>query len=138
MNLNGKRIFVIEDDPTSLAVISTLLRRSGAVVEFDAWGYRTLERLGDQPPFDLIILDLALPRDVSGYSLYDSFRDIPEIAHVPVVIVTAADPSTEMNTAREKGLAGFISKPINYSTFTQALASVLEGKQVWGDTVVTR
>jgi CheY-like chemotaxis protein len=133
MLLSGKRIFIVEDDPTNLAVIRTILTKHGAEISFDTWGDAMFDKLHRFQPFHLILLDLALPRGVSGFNIYDQLRAKPEFAGIPVVIVTAADPSTEMNKAREKGLNGFISKPINYHRFAQSIAAVLDGKQVWGD-----
>ncbi len=133
MLLTGKRIFIVEDDPMNLAVIRTILTKHGAEVSFDTWGAGMFDKLRYFHPLHLILLDLALPRGVNGFDIYDQLRTKPEFADVPVVIVTAADPSTEMNKAREKGLNGFISKPINYHRFAQSIAAVLDGKQVWGD-----
>ncbi len=133
MVLKGKRIFVVEDDPTNLAVIRTILTKHGAEVLFDTWGKGMFDKLRLVSPVHLILLDLALPRGVSGFDIYDQLRALPEFADIPVVIVTAADPSIEMNRAREKGLNGFISKPIDYNRFAPSIAAVLDGRQVWGD-----
>jgi CheY-like chemotaxis protein len=133
MLLQGKRIFVIEDDPSNLAIISTLLRRHGASVPFDTWGSGAIETIRVSMPIDLILLDLALPRGVSGYDIYDQMRSVPELDDIPVVVVTAADPGVEMSKAREKGLNGFISKPLSYKTFGESIAAVLDGQAVWGE-----
>lgn len=133
MLLQGKRIFVIEDDPSNLAIIATLLRRNGASVPFDTWGTGAVKTIKFSLPIDLILLDLALPRGVSGYDIYDEIRAVPELVDIPVVVVTAADPGIEMSKARAKGLDGFIAKPLSYQTFGKAIAAILEGQQVWGD-----
>ena len=136
MLLESKRIFVVEDDSSNLAIIRTILLRQGASVPFDVWGKGTMEILRNSMPIDLILLDLALPRGVSGYDVFDQIRSTPELAKIPVVIVTAADPSTEMVKARTKGVNGFISKPIKYGTFAHSVAAVLEGKPVWDDSSI--
>ena len=133
MLLDNKRIFVIEDDETNLAIISTTLRRNGAKVFFDTWGGGTVDALKRFQPIDLILLDLALPRGLSGYDVFDRIREIPELKDIPVVLVTAADPGMEMNKARQKGVDGYIPKPINYYTFGQLISDILQGKQVWGE-----
>ena len=133
MLLQGKRIFVVEDDPSNLAIITTILRRHGASVPFETWGSGTVAKLLKCLPVDLILLDLALPRGVSGYDVYEEIRSQPELQDIPTVVVTAADPSIEMPKAREKGLKGFISKPLSYATFGTTIASVLDGEEVWGD-----
>jgi|APSaa5957512622_1039677.scaffolds.fasta_scaffold225864_1 CheY-like chemotaxis protein len=133
MQLKGKRIFVIEDDPTNLAIIATMLRRAGASVPFDTWGTGAINSLKVSMPIDLILLDLALPRGVSGYNIYNDIQAVPELKDIPVVVVTAADPSIEMPKARQKGLNGFISKPLFYRTFGNSISAILDGQQVWGE-----
>ena len=133
MLLQGKRIFVVEDDPSNLAIITTILRRHGASVPFETWGSGAVETLKMCLPIDLILLDLALPRGVSGYDIYDEIQSVPELASIPVVVVTAADPSIEMPKARGKGINGFISKPLSYATFGNSIASILNGEEIWGD-----
>jgi CheY-like chemotaxis protein len=131
MILTGKRVFIIEDDAGNLAVMQTILTLEGATVVFERWARNTCERLLTTLPIDVILLDLMLPNGINGYEVFDMFRAIPELATIPVVIVTAADPDHEMKVAREKGMNGFISKPIGSATFAQNIASVIAGKQVW-------
>lgn len=133
MLLEGKRIFVVEDDSSNLAIIRTILLRQGASVPFDVWGQGTVNTLLNSLPIDLILLDLALPRGISGYDVFDQIRTVPQLEKIPVVIVTAADPSTEMVKARSRGVNGFISKPIKYGSFAQSVASILNGESVWDD-----
>ena len=133
MLLQNKHIFIVEDDPTNRAVISTMLKQQGAVVSFDNWGDTTLSKMKNMPEIDLVLLDLMLPRQVSGYDVFDAFRQIPEFQNIPVVVVTASDPDVEMNKARQKGLNGYISKPINRRRFPQQVKAVLDGEEVWGD-----
>ena len=133
MLLKNKHIFIVEDDPTNRAVISTILKRNGAMVSFDHWGDTTISKMRETSDIDLILLDLMLPRQVSGYDVFDAFRKIPELQKIPVVAVTASDPDGEMNKARQKGLNGYISKPINRRRFPQQVKAVLDGEEVWGD-----
>jgi CheY-like chemotaxis protein len=136
MLLKNKHIFVVEDDPSNLAVISTILRRNGASVSFDSWGDKTLKKMvlaNDSFKIDLIILDLMLARQVSGFDIFQLLRQDATLKEVPVVVVTASDPDVEMNKARTMGLNGFISKPINRWKFPEQIATVLNGGEVWGD-----
>lgn len=132
MLLQDKRIFVIEDDASTLAVITTVLRRHGASVPFETWGGGSVEKLRSILPIDLILLDLALPRGLSGYDVFDEIQKVPELKDIPVVVVTAADPEVEIAKARDKGMVGFIPKPLNVTTFGQIIAAILEGEEFWG------
>ena len=82
-------------------------------------------------PVDLIMLDLMLPRGVTGYEVFDAIRREPEFGHIPIAAVSAADPSVEMPKTREKGFAGFISKPISLRFFPNQVTELLKGGNVW-------
>jgi CheY-like chemotaxis protein len=131
--LQGKSIYIIEDNPTNLAIISSILRRNNAIIRYDRWGVDTINRLNHYGVVDLIILDLMFPYGISGYDVFDEIKVIPKFANIPIVAVSAADPQVEMPRARDKGFVGFISKPINHKLFASQVASIIEGKQIWAD-----
>jgi CheY-like chemotaxis protein len=135
MILGEKRIFIVEDDHLNLLVITNLLRQHGAAVLMDLWGKATLNSLRAAMPIDVILMDLMLPHQISGYDVSAKIRAVPELASIPIIIVTAADPDVEMIKARKMGLNGFLSKPINQSLFPQCIAAVIDGQQVWGELV---
>jgi two-component system, sensor histidine kinase and response regulator len=134
MILQDKNIFIVEDDSTNLAIISALLRRNGATILFDRWGIDTITRIQRAKNIDIILMDLMLPNGVTGYDVFDSLKTVPSLATIPVVMVSAADPTLEMNRARTKGFMGFISKPINHRKFPTYIAQIIEGIPLWGET----
>ena len=131
--LDGKRIFVLEDDANNLAIIMSILKRHRGVVFFDAWGTATVKKIKRFLPIDLILLDLMLPGDVSGYDVFKQIRLEAELNNIPIVAVTAADPGVEMPIARDLGFAGYISKPLRNRTFPGALLQIMDGQPVWGE-----
>ncbi|MDJ0754956.1 MAG: response regulator [Ardenticatenaceae bacterium] len=133
MLLKDKRVFVVEDDPSNLAVISSILKNNGAYISYDQWGDTTLDKLRDMTRVDIILLDLMLPGGGSGYDVFEAIRVVPELADIPIVVVTASDPDIEMSKARDKGLNGYISKPLNRLQFPKQIAAVLNGEEVWGE-----
>ena len=133
MLLTNKHIFIIEDNAANAGIILTTLQMYGAQTHFDRWGTHAVHRLRELKNIDLILMDLMLANNVSGYDVYDQIKATPEIATIPIVIVSASDANIEMNKAREKGFAGYISKPIDFTTFPKMIAAILEGKEVWAD-----
>ncbi len=133
MSLTGKRFFLLEDDPINFSIISVILRKHGARVTLDHWGDTTLKRMRLVPKeYDLILLDLMLPGQASGYDVYDAIREVPEFQHIPVVAVSAADPDVEIPKVKAKGFSGFISKPISRREFPNQLIAILNGENIWG------
>jgi CheY-like chemotaxis protein len=133
--LENKRIFVVEDNATNLAIISSILRRNGATVFYDRWGHKTVQKMLKIGNFDIILLDLMFPTGITGYDVYDVIQATPELVDIPVAIVSAADPTSEMPKVRSKGMQGFISKPIDHRSFPTMIATILEGTPVWGEII---
>ncbi len=129
--LQDKRIFIVEDNPSNRAIEQVLLERNGAKTMFDRWGTETVERLEEFAPVDLIIMDLMLPDGVSGFDVSAQIRAMPQFANVPIVVISAVDPAEAVPVARAKGLAGFISKPIDFTQFPNQVARLIEGENIW-------
>src|SRR6266478_31626 len=93
MFLSGKRVLVVEDNLSNKAIVQALLEREGARVFVDRWGKEISERLRTYSPIDLILLDLMLPAQVSGFDVFKQIRQREEFSRIPVVAVSAADAS---------------------------------------------
>jgi CheY-like chemotaxis protein len=132
MQLAGKRIFYIEDDLKNRLIMQMILETAGAMVDFEAWGNPqvVVTKLTLFRPH-IILLDLMFPAKVSGYDVYDVIREHSQFSAVPIIAVSASDPAVEIPKAREKGLSGFIAKPIDGKTFVSQISTVLQGQQVW-------
>ena len=132
MLLKDKHLYLVEDDPTNFAIIRTILRAQGANTMLDHWGDTSLQNLLNYPfNIDLFILDLMLPGNVSGYDVYDALTKHEKFKDVPAVIVSAADPDSEIPKAKERGIHGFISKPINRHHFPNQILSLIKGEEIW-------
>lgn len=131
IDLKNKRIAVIEDNVTNLAVFATTLRRQGVSVIQDAWNTGTTDFLLKNLPLDLILLDIMLRRGINGYKVFEEWQVHPELRDIPVVAVSSLDAETEIPKAQELGFAGFIGKPISLVNFPKQIATCIEGENVW-------
>jgi CheY-like chemotaxis protein len=131
MLLKDKRIFVVEDDPINMAIISVALKEQGGLVIPDPWNSDTIARLKTFLPVDIILLDLMLRHGVSGYDIYARLKTHPELANIPVLVISASDPSIEMTRARGLGINGYIAKPIRRASFARDIAAALSGEPIW-------
>jgi CheY-like chemotaxis protein len=130
MSLKNKNIFIVEDNVGNLAVASVYLEQEGAKIKVERRGIKTAQAVLRSLPVDIILTDLMLPNSVSGFDIFDQIRAVPELAAIPIVAVSAADPDVAMPRARQKGFAGYIAKPIT-PRITAYVTAVLEGKQIW-------
>ena len=129
--LKGKRIYIIEDDVTNMAVNAVTLKRTGATVIQDIWNSGSADVVRKHLPVDVILLDLMLRHDLNGYDIFEQLQGDDELSQIPVIADSAADPGIEIPRAREKGLAGFIGKPILPRLFAQQIATCIDGGNIW-------
>lgn len=131
MILQGKQIFVVEDNLQNRIVFQMILTSAGASVEFERWGKDALRQLQYMKNVDLIILDLMLHGGVSGYDIFTELRKLPEYAHIPIIAVSASEPAFAIPQTRKMGFNGFIGKPISKHLFPKQVASIIGGEAVW-------
>ncbi len=132
MLLYGRHIFIVEDNVQNRVVFQMLLRKQGADVDFERWGQDTVFRLKNAAQVDMILLDLMLAEGISGFDLYTDIRtQLPELAAVPIVAVSAMEPAIAIPKAKALGFSGFIGKPINGLIFAEQLANILNGETIW-------
>jgi CheY-like chemotaxis protein len=130
---NGrKKILVIDDEPHIVTYLETLLQDNGYDTIAAANGKEGMERTRSEHP-DLICLDITMPKQ-SGIRYYRDLKDDPELATIPVVVVTAVtgyggDPASfEQFLSSRKQVPppdGFFSKPIEREPFLELVGKLL-------------
>jgi DNA-binding response OmpR family regulator len=73
---------------------------------------------------DVVVLDIGLP-DYDGYFFLQSLREIPGLAGLPVIVVTASDRSTHELRCREAGAKLFFQKPIDNRSLSVAIKQLV-------------
>ena len=118
-----QKVLIIEDDPDIQRLVGLRLKKNGFDVAYasDAITSMTIARK-EQP--DVIILDLGLPGG-DGYVVMERLRALAALATVPVIVVTARDPSTNRERSIAAGATMFLSKPIDFDALESAVARAL-------------
>src|SRR5271157_3159148 len=100
-------VLIVDDEAEIRESLETLLEMEGFEVETAASGEEGLTRIGDRP-FDLVLLDLALP----GRDGLDILADIhSRDTHLPVIMITAYGTVENAVRAMQAGAVNFIQKP---------------------------
>ena len=125
------QILIVEDNLFNYRLMARLLAFQG--IENCEWlvsGSQLAESINSLHGFDLILMDIFLPRE-DGYQLLARLRQTPTFAGTLVVAVTADATPDNLRRAREAGFDGFIGKPINSARFPDQVCQLLRGEPVW-------
>jgi CheY-like chemotaxis protein len=127
---NPVTIIMIEDDEGHARLIERNIRRSGVNNEIkpftngtDAVGYlfgpdgSGSDQNGQAL---LILLDLNLP-DMTGIEILKRVKENKHLKSTPVVVLTTTDDSQEIKRCYEFGCNVYITKPVNYESFANAI-----------------
>jgi two-component system cell cycle response regulator DivK len=104
-------ILLVEDIDDNAALIQRVLISRGHQVLWAKNGEQALELSADNE-IELVLLDLGLP-DIDGQTLVPHLRSMPDMADVPILVVTAWPKDTALNMVTAYGCNGYLSKPVD-------------------------
>lgn len=104
-----RKIALIEDDADLYSLVKYNLEREGFAVVGSQTGRGVLDLCRRERP-DLILLDIMLP-DSDGLDICKSIRKHPDLAHLPIIFLTARASETDRIVGLELGANDYIVKP---------------------------
>ena len=104
-----KKILLIEDDADLFALLKYNLEKEGFILVGAQTGKGAVEFCRRERP-DLILLVIMLP-DSDGLDICKGIRNHPELAHIPVIFLTARASETDRIVGLELGANDYIVKP---------------------------
>lgn len=130
--MTGKRVLIVEDELTQIALLEGVTSRAGYAVEKAMSGDIALARLSDTnaAPIDVILLDLVMP-GMNGIEVLEALR--PKLPNLPVVMLTAHSSITTVVDAMRAGANDFIVKPASAERIRTALAAAIETSSLVGE-----
>ena len=122
----GKNILLVEDNPVNRRLAVFLLRSQGYQVREASTAKEAFEMLNTEIP-DLIVMDIQLP-GMDGLETTRKLKEQPATADIPVIAVTSYAMKGDREKALAAGCAGYVTKPIDKTTFIQEVAAHLSSK----------
>ncbi len=121
--MTPQKILVVDDTPDIVHFLVVRLRSEG----FDTLtAYNGLDGLTiaerDRP--DLIILDVMMPQ-LNGFQVCRKIKENPELAHIPVIFLTAKDQPSDRFWGEEVGASAYLTKPVDPRMVAQAVHELL-------------
>ena len=106
-----KTVALIEDDADLFALLKYNLEKEGFRFAGSPTGRGALEFCRRERP-DLVILDIMLP-DSDGIEICRGIRSSPDLAHIPVIFLTARASESDRILGLELGANDYVVKPFS-------------------------
>ena len=116
-----KRILVVDDDRTQLALVESILKAEYDVTTVMS-GKGALECLSKNLVPDLVLLDVLMP-EMDGFDTYDKIQAMLDL---PVIFLTAVNSPEEIQKALKIGAIDYITKPYIMKNFTNRVKNAIE------------
>ena len=104
-------VLIVDDEPSARETLVAMLEGQDYRLEFAKDGFQALKVL-EETPVDMILLDVMMP-GMDGFEVCRRIRSTPNIAEVPIVMLTALDDRASLLRGIESGADDFLSKPID-------------------------
>lgn len=124
----SKTILIVEDNELNMKLFNDLLESKGYEIIQTANGLNAVELAREHKP-DLILMDIQLP-EVSGLEVTKWLKADDELAHIPVIAVTAFAMKGDEEKILEGGCEAYISKPISVAKFLTTIQSFVEKENI--------
>lgn len=120
------RVLLVEDDQALAQGIRTALRGEGYTLDWLADGLEAQRALNDET-FDLVLLDLGLPR-CDGLDLLRTLRASAQ-GDVPVLVLTARDATRDRIQGLDAGADDYLVKPFDVDELKARIRALLRRSQ---------
>jgi len=134
----SRKILVIDDEPSIIAYLTTVLEDEGYVTCSTSDPLAALDVAQQHRP-DLITLDIMMPKR-SGIAFYQILKRDAELGAVPVVFVSAFARASDFRSTVFRKMVpdetipapeAYVEKPIDVASFLRTVASLIDA----GDSV---
>lgn len=109
--LQPAKILIIDDEPITRMILDGLLAHENIQLLYAENGQKGLT-LAQQYLPDAVLLDLMMP-DMDGYEVCRQIRSLPNLAEVPVIMITSLDNREARIAGLEAGADDFLIKPFD-------------------------
>lgn len=126
MNAKTRMIAIIEDEPETAEMFAEMMRVGGYRVIVSEGGSKAIPLIRVARP-EAIILDLMLP-DFSGLQILEHLQEDPELARIPVIIVSALSLPGDIELGLKAGAVAYLTKPVSFIELKEAVDKVIDAQ----------
>jgi DNA-binding NtrC family response regulator len=114
------RVLIVDDEPNLREILGESLTARGYVTETAETGAEAITAVRNQPPPDVVLLDLNMPGTLDGRAV---LRAIGQ--EIPVIIVTSISDVEDARAQLQAGAFDFISKPFDLDRVAEVVAAAV-------------
>ena len=111
-------ILAVEDNELNYEILSKTLEQYGITMDHAENGEQAVEIMSNAKPnqYKLILMDIEMPK-MNGYEATRAIRKLEntKVASTPIYALTADAFSEDIKKAKEAGMNGHISKPVDFN-----------------------
>lgn len=119
-----KRVLIVDDEEDVRLVWTAVAQESGLEVTEAADGRAALDILERDPAFDLIILDVIMPR-LDGYEVLKHLRGDERFKHLPVILATGNRSTQSLTGVAADHLTCYVNKASGLENLRRGIAQAL-------------
>ena len=121
-------VLLIEDDEAQRFIAAFALKKAGHQVREEEDGQHGVDAARESRP-DVVVCDIMMP-GMTGYEVVARLRALPELATVPVILLTAMSDRKHMRQGMTAGADDYLTKPYRPDELCDAVTAVLQRRQV--------
>jgi CheY-like chemotaxis protein len=126
--MDQKTVLIIEDEEDAAELFAEMMRVSGFRVIKTSKSTPAIAMMSSEKP-DVILLDIMMP-EVSGLDILRQMRREPDLAKIPVIVVTAKSMPADIKNGMEAGASTYLTKPVGFLELKEAVERALANKPV--------
>lgn len=122
-------ILVVEDEKVSMAFLSQQVKKLGYTLFTAPNGQEALSILeNNKSKIDIVLMDRKMPV-MDGLSAMRNIRIHPELAHLPVIMITSSDTEEEIKEGLDAGVFYYLTKPVKIPILRSVLTAAINQSQ---------
>lgn len=118
------KILYVEDNPQNMRLVRKILAAAGYEVIEATSGLAGIAAVEQDKP-DLVLMDVNLP-DINGLEATSRLKAMPEVAHIPIIALTANAMHGDRENCLAAGCDGYLAKPVMKNELLNTVALFLK------------
>jgi len=118
------RVLIVDDSPTEMHILSTLMEKLGHTVITANNGEEGVVTAKKQQP-DLVLMDVVMP-GINGFQATRQLHRDESTKNIPVIIVSTKDQATDKMWGQRQGAKGYVTKPVEEQELIDTIAEIFQ------------